>query len=157
MWVVSTAISYLPISTELMGRGRARRVVEGDGFNNRSCNQSWVGQEVVEEGCGGGTDKAGDEVDRHVLRPEGRTACDLLHQLGTESTRGVERRAGDGAEDEDDPDDRAADHDPCQLCRRLRVDDAEDREDEQPGADRLGEAGLEVGAGRRVSGKVPPG
>src|SRR5260370_13074155 len=154
IWLVSTAILIFLLSVKDLAGGRARGVVVGDRSHNRPLDQSWVGQVVVEEGRSGRADEARDQVDRYVLGPEGRAARDRLHQFGAKRTRGVERGACHGAEDEADPHHRPADHDAGELRGRLRVDDAEDREDEQPGADGLGQHGLHVVAGRSVGRKV---
>src|SRR6266849_610059 len=144
IWLVSTAILVFLLSVKNLVGGRARAgVLVRDRFHDWPCDEPRVGKEVVQEGCSSCAHQAWDQIHGHVLRPEGRASGDRLHQLGPEGTRGVERGARHGSEDEDDADDRAADHKAGELRRRLRVDDAEDREDEQPGAKSLGERGLQ--------------
>src|SRR5712692_3405441 len=154
IWPVSTAILVFLLSVKDLAGGRARGVVVADRRHDRPLDQSWVGNVVVEEGRGGRADEARNQVDGKVLGPEGRAARDRLHQLGAECARRVERGASYGSEDEDDPYHRSADHDAGELRGRLRVDDAEDREDEQSGADGLGQHGLHVVPGRSVGRKV---
>src|SRR6266851_2934982 len=117
IWLVPTAILLSPVwKTDLVG-GCASAFVVGHSLNDRSRDQPGVGQEVVEERCSCRAHQARDQVNRDVLRPEGRSACDGLHQLGTESARRVQRGARHGPEDQDDPDHRAADHDAGELRR----------------------------------------
>src|SRR5260370_3887912 len=151
IWLVSTAILVFLLSVKDLAGGRAGALVfVGDRFHDRSRDRQGVGEEVEEDCRRGRAHEAGDAVAGYVLRPEGRAAGDRLHQLGAEGTRRVDRRSGDGAEDEDDPDHRAADHDAGELRRRLRVHNAQDGEDEQPGAECLSERGLHVVARRLV-------
>src|SRR5258707_1264727 len=105
------------------------RVFAGDRRLDRALDMSWVGKEVVEEEGGGGADQSGDQVNRHVLGPEGGAAGDGLDELWAKGARGVERGTGDRAEDQDDPHHGAANDDAGERgSRRPAVDDAEDGE-----------------------------
>src|SRR2546425_958216 len=121
------------------GSGAGRRLFVRDGFFDRLLDEARVGQVVVGKRRGRSADEPRDQVDGDVLRPERGAARDGLHELGTECTRRVERRAGDGTEDQDDVDHRAADHETRELLRRAAVDDAEDGEEQQTCAGSLGE------------------
>src|ERR1700694_3622158 len=152
IWLVSTAIlSFL----SFLCRSRARgRLFVGHGFLDRLLDDSRVREVVIGERGEGGSNEPRDEVDGDVLRPVGGAARERLHQLRTESTRGVERSAGDGAEDQDDPDDSAPDDQTRQLPRRAAVDDAEDGEQQQPGSEGFRERRLQVVRGAGVGGEV---
>src|SRR5207237_4071076 len=134
IFLVSIAIRLLSL---VRGGGAGRRLFVRDGFLDRLLDVARVGQIVVSERGQGRSNEPGDEVDRNVLRPEGGAAGDRLHELRTEGARRVEGRAGDWAEDQDDADHSAANHETRELRRRAAVDDAKDGEEQQAGACRL--------------------
>src|SRR5437660_1940062 len=154
IWLVSTAILFYFSRRYLVGGCALRGVVVGHGLDDRPRDQPGVGQEVIEECRRGCAHQARNQVDGEVLRPESGATGDRLHQLRAESTRWIEGCTGDRAEDEDDSDHRAADDKTGELRRRLRVDDAENREDEESGTKRLCQRGLQVVAGGCVSRKM---
>ena len=81
------------------------------------------------------------EVDGQLLPLHG-AAGDLLDEHRAEGARRVDRGAGGRRDRDDRGEDDEADRDPGESCRGLVVDDAEDREHEDEGADELGSEGL---------------
>ena len=83
----------------------------------------------------------GDNVDRPLLPVHG-AAEQLLHEHRAGGAGRVDRGAGGRGDRDDRGEDDETDREPGESRSRLAVDDAEDREDQDEGADELGDERL---------------
>src|SRR6266487_423972 len=109
----------------------------GDGFLDRAHDLPRRRHPVVGEDCERRADQVGRDVREELLRPVVHSAVDRRDQERADRACRVQRRIRHRPDGDDDPDDDEADHEACPTLGRARVDDAEDREQQDSGADCL--------------------
>src|SRR3954453_6249269 len=136
--------SYLPSGSSVRSRSGRRNgcgesrlgIAEVDtGLGDLTVGRR-VGDQTVRVGSGDAGEQFGEQVDGDLV-PLHAAACKLLNEHRAERGRGSERVAGRRRDGDDRREHHKADGDAGEAGRGLAMDDAEDGEDEDEGADEL--------------------
>src|SRR5712691_1021073 len=111
----------------------------GDGSLDRASDLPWCRHPVVGEARERRADQVCRDVREELLRPVVHSAVDRRDEERADRARWVQRCIRDRTDGDDDRDDDKTDHEPGPAFGRACIDDAEDREQQDPRADRLDE------------------